>query len=154
NREDRRARGAYIIVDGQGLEGGEGADQHGDIEPLDEFLRLGASLGWVAGGISCGELDPPTGGRVVALPEKDGEALLHLQPARGQRTGLDGQKSDAQRRRLCRRGRYLEHRRAGGERSLDHGAAIDSHGVFSSRMLEFIRYGFAISPIPSLQYQD
>src|SRR5262249_12154489 len=74
---------------------------------------------------------PPARERVVALLEEDREALLHLQPARGERPGLDGEKSNAQRRRL-RRGRgHLEHprRHAGGERSLDHGPAIDGHGV-------------------------
>jgi hypothetical protein len=83
---------------------------------------------------ACAGLDRPTSERVVALFEKNGEALLHLQPARGQRTGLDGQKSDAQRRRLRRRGGHLEHCRAGGQRSLDHGSAIDGHGVSLSRL--------------------
>ncbi len=129
--EDRRARGADIVVDGQSLKGGQRTDQDCDVEPLDEFLCLGTSLCRIAGGIGCGELDRSTGERVVALLEKHGEALLHLQPARGERTGLDGQKPDAQRRRLRWRGRNLEHRYASGQRSLDHGAAIDGHGVFS-----------------------
>ncbi len=79
--EDRGAGGADIVVDGQGLEGGEGADQHRDIEPLDQFLRLSASLCWIAGGIGGVQFDWAAGERVVALFEKNGEALLHLQPA-------------------------------------------------------------------------
>jgi hypothetical protein len=80
------------------------------------------------------KLDRPARERVVALLEEDGEALLHLQPARGERPSLDGQESDAQRRRLRRCGGHFEHLRrdAGGERSLDHGTAIDVHGVSPS----------------------
>src|SRR5262249_50041424 len=77
------------------------------------------------------KLDRPARERVVAFLEEDREALLHLQPAGGERPGLDGQKPDAQRRGLRHRRRHLEHlpRHAGRARSPDHATAIDGHAV-------------------------
>ena len=131
NREDRRARGADVVIDRQGFERGERADEDRDVEALDQFLRLGAGLRGIAGGVGGVKLDRPARERVVALLEEDREALFHLQSAGGERPGLDGEKSDAQGRRLRHCRGHLEdpRRHAGGECSLDHGPAIDGHGV-------------------------
>ena len=102
-------------------------------QALDQLLGLGARLRRIAAGVGGVQLDRPAGERVVALLEEDREALLHLDAAGGERSGLDGQKTDADGRCLRRRGRYSQHlrRHAGGERSLDDGTAVDGHCAFS-----------------------
>src|SRR5262249_58559978 len=88
-----------VVVDRQGFERGERANKHRDVEALDQFLRLGAGLGGIAGGVGGMKLDRPARERIVAFLEEDPEALLPLQPAGGERPRLDGQKSAAPRRR-------------------------------------------------------
>ncbi len=85
----------------------------------------------IAAGVGGVKLDRPARQHVVALLEEDREALLHLDAARGERAGLDGEEPDADGPRLRRRRRHFEHLRryAGGERSLDDGTAVDSHGI-------------------------
>ena len=101
-------RRADVVVDGQRLEGGERADQHRHVQALDQFLRLGARLRRIAGGVGGVQLDRPAGELVVALLEEDREALLHLDAAGGERAGLDGEEADLDGTGLRDRGRNLQ----------------------------------------------
>ncbi len=131
--EDRRLGGADVVVDRQRLEGGERADQHIHVEALDQLLGLGARLRRVAAGVGGLQLDRTAGEHVVAFLEERHHALFHLQPARGERAGLDGEKADLDRPGLRDRGRDFQRGRrdATRERAFQDGAAIEAHAVSS-----------------------
>ena len=90
---------ADVVVDRQRLEGGERADQAMDIVALDQLLRLGARGRGNAGRVGDDQFDLAAGELVVALLQIHHERALHVDAARGQRSGLHGQKPDADRRR-------------------------------------------------------
>src|SRR5262249_44055244 len=95
DREDRRARGADVVVDRQGFERGERANEDRDVEALDQFLRLRAGLGGIAGSVGGMKLDRPARERIVAFlkktvrpcsicspPEASGPVLMVRNPTR------------------------------------------------------------------------
>ena len=79
-------------------------------QALDQFLRLGARLGRIAGGVGGVQLDRPPRHHIVAFLEEDGKALLHLNAAGGEWPGLDGEKADADRACLGMHGWRVEGR--------------------------------------------
>ena len=79
---------------GQKLEGGERADDEIDLVALYQLLRLGLGASRITAGIGHYQLGLAPGELVVAMPEKQGNPLLHLEAALSQRAGLDGQQPD------------------------------------------------------------
>src|SRR6185503_608776 len=84
--------------------------------------------------IGDGQLDLAAAERVVLLLKENDEAALHVDAARGERPGLDGEQADADRLRLrthdCRKAeRRCRRARA---RRLDELSAIESHFVSST----------------------
>ena len=103
---------ADVVGDGQKLEGGERAEDDVDFVALDQFLRLGLGAGRGAAGVGGDEFDLAAGHRVIGLLQIGEHALLHLDAALGERTGLDREKTELERRGLRDR-RAPESRRTG-----------------------------------------
>ena len=108
-----------IVGDGEQFESGERPEDGVDLVALDQFLRLGLGAGRVAAGVGGEEVDLAAGEGVVLLLQVRDDALFHLDTALRQRSGLDGEQAELERRGLRdRRRREFERRQrgAGGRR--------------------------------------
>jgi hypothetical protein len=95
-RQERHLGLEHVVVDGEGFERGERADEDVHLLALDQLLGLGLRLRRLAGGVGKDDLDLPSGERAAALLQEEVDPFLHLPPAGGERTGPDGQEADAQ----------------------------------------------------------
>src|SRR5262245_3524976 len=123
---------ADVVRDGQQLEGGERPQDHVDLVALDQLLRLGLGARRIAAGVSRDELDPAPRQRVALLLEQRRNALLHLNPALGQRPGLDREQPELEWGLGVRIGR--PQRRdpdASSGEALEHFPTMDCHRLSS-----------------------
>ena len=95
--QDRHLRLGRVVADREQLERGERAEDHVDVIALDELLGLGLGAGGVAAGVGHHELGLAAGQHVVPVLQEPDGALLHLDPAGGERAGLHGEQADADR---------------------------------------------------------
>ena len=118
----------------QQLEGGERAEDDVDLVALDQLLGLGLGAGRIAAGIGGDEVDLAAAHRVVRLLEEGEDALLHLDAALGERTGLHREKPE-----LERRGLRDSRRRKAGQR----GGRAGSGARQKRAAADFPRHDFA-----------
>ena len=90
----------HILVDGIELEGRKRAEDHIDLVALDQFLGLGLGAGRVAAGIGGDEVHLAAADRIIFFLQIGQDALLHLNAALGERTGLHRQQAELERRGL------------------------------------------------------
>src|SRR6185503_12090694 len=133
NRQRRDLRGADVVVHRERLERGERPDHRVHAVALDQLLHLGARLRRHAARVGDGQLDLAAAERVLVLVEEDGQAALHVDAARGERAGLDGQEADAD--RLGLRFQCCGETQCRGASRLDEGPAVECHGVLLRAML-------------------
>ena len=102
-----------VVGDGEQFERGERAEDHVDLVALDQFLRLGLGAGGIAAGIGGDQFDRPSGDLIAAVLQEQRDALLHLDAALRERSGLHRQQPDAD-RLVLRDGGHRQRRRQGG----------------------------------------
>ncbi len=119
-----------VVGDRQQFERGERTEDHIDVVALDQFLRLGLGARGIAAGVADHQLDLAAGQHVVAILQEQIGALLHLDAALRQRTGLHREQADAD-RLVLRDGR---HRQSSGSGSREECTAtkLGMHVVASS----------------------
>ncbi len=129
NGQRRRARRADVVVDRQSLESGERPEHARDVKALHQLLHLCAADGGVTGGVGGRELDRPVAEHVLAVFEERQQTLFHLQAARSERAGLNGQEADTDRPGLCVNVRRLDDRETRGRRAkaLENLATVHCH---------------------------
>ena len=119
--EHRRLVLVDVVGDGEQFESGERSEDGVDLVALDQFLRFGLGAGGIAAGIGGDEVDLAAGEGVVLLLQVRDDALFHLDAALRQRSGLDGEQAELERRGLRdgRRGK-LERRQRGAGSGAGH----------------------------------
>src|SRR5262249_14624085 len=101
-----------------------------DIDPvaLDQLLRLGLRAGRIAACVGRDEVDLAPRQAIALFLEQGGDALLHLDAALPQRSGLDGEQADLERSALrAQDGGRVDRGRAARRQSLQNGSALDGH---------------------------
>src|SRR4051812_10853853 len=105
-RDHRHLRLLDVVVDGQGLEGGERPDDGVHLVTLDRLLRAALGGGGLSRGVERDHFDLAPRKLPLVLIEVEGEPFLHLTPACGEGSGLHGEEPDPDgalvRRRLQR----------------------------------------------------
>ena len=95
--DSRRVRLPDVVVDGERLESSQRADDDVHLVALDQLLGFCLRACGVAASVGEDKLHLASGERVVALLEKELDALLHLLAARGEGPGAHGEKADPDR---------------------------------------------------------
>src|SRR3954463_1812585 len=102
-RGDERHRGrADVVVDGEGLEGGERPDDDVDLLALDELLGPRLRHRGLPARVGDDEDRLASAEHVVALLEEEIDPFLHLPPAGGERPRADAEEPDPDRLALRR----------------------------------------------------
>ena len=81
---------AHVIRDREQFERRERPENDVDLVALDQFLGLGLGAGRIAAGVGRDHLDLATRERIRLFLHEHRQALLHLDAALGERSGLDG----------------------------------------------------------------
>ena len=88
---------ADLVIDGERFERRQRTEHDMHLVALNQLLQLGLGDSRRSRGIDRVELDLAAGKQVVLLLQKLQQTGFHLQPDRGERSGLGGHEADADR---------------------------------------------------------